>query len=133
MKRFNTHVNINVEITETGYSAHCEVFKNESIYTTGETLDQLKLNLVESINFLLSEKSMCIEEQNLILNVNLTEFFEFYKIINARQFAQRIGMNPTLLSQYANGKKKPSKRQKLKILTGLKSISNEIASLNFNP
>ncbi len=131
MKRFNQPINVNVEITQTGYSAYCEVFPNETIYTTGDTLEQLKSNILESTNFLLSDKSVFIEENNIQLNVDLHEFFEFYKLINAKYLAKRIGMNPTLLSQYVNGKKNPSKRQKLKILDGIKSVGTEISKLNF--
>ena len=131
MKKFNQIINVHVEITQTGYSAYCEVFPNETIYTTGDTLEQLKSNILESTNFLLSDKSVFIEENNIQLNVDLHEFFEFYKLINAKYLAKRIGMNPTLLSQYVNGKKNPSKRQKLKILDGIKSVGTEISKLNF--
>lgn len=131
MKKFNQIINVHVEITQTGYSAYCEVFPNETIYTTGDTLEQLKSNILESTNFLLSDKSVFIEENNVQLNVDLHEFFEFYKLINAKYLAKRIGMNPTLLSQYVNGKKIPSKRQKLKILDGIKSVGTEISKLNF--
>ncbi len=131
MKRFNQTINVNVEITQTGYSAYCEVLPNEKVYTTGDTLEQLKFNIIESINLLLSDKSAFVDEKNIQLNVDLHEFFEFYKLINARYLAKRIGMNPTLLSQYVNGKKNPSKRQKLKILDGIKSVGTEISKLNF--
>jgi len=131
MKQLRKTIDVNVEITQTGYSAYCEILPNETIYTTGETLEQLKRNIVESANFLLEEKSAFITENTIAINVDLTEFFEFHKLINSRYLAQRIGMNPTLLSQYVNGKKTPSKRQKLKILNGMKSVGAEISTLNF--
>jgi len=39
-------------------------------------------------------------------------------------------MNPTLLSQYVQGHKKPSDSQIEKILTGIQQIGKELAEIN---
>jgi DNA-binding transcriptional regulator YdaS (Cro superfamily) len=44
--------------------------------------------------------------------------------------AEKIGMNPTLLSQYIRGHKKPSPYQSRKILCGINKIGQELAEMN---
>jgi len=39
-------------------------------------------------------------------------------------------MNPTLLSQYVQGHKKPSENQTAKILTGIHQIGQELSDMN---
>ena len=48
----------------------------------------------------------------------LQRFFLTHKEINVAEFARRIGMNPTLLRNYINGFKKPSK-ERLKLFNML--------------
>jgi transcriptional regulator with XRE-family HTH domain len=131
MKKLISKFDINVEITDTGYSAYLIISVNESIFTTGENIDELLKNLVESINFLFEEKNQYIDRENLTLNLDFKQFFEFYKVLNAKYLAERIGMNPSLLSQYINGKKLPSEKQKIKLLLGLNTIGNELIQLKY--
>jgi len=44
--------------------------------------------------------------------------------------AERIGINPTLLSQYVQGRKLPTAKQADKILAGIHEIGNELSELN---
>lgn len=131
MKKLKSKFDINVEITDTGYSAYLIISANESIFTTGENIDELLKNLVESINFLFEEKNQYIDRDNLSLNLDFKQFFEFFKVLNAKYLAERIGMNPSLLSQYVNGKKLPSEKQKIKLLNGLNTIGNELIQLKY--
>jgi hypothetical protein len=131
MKKLISKFDINVEITDTGYSAYLFISANESIFTTGENIDELLKNLVESINFLFEEKNQYIDRENLTLNLDFKQFFEFYKVLNAKYLAERIGMNPSLLSQYVNGKKLPSEKQKVKLIHGLNSIGQELMQLKY--
>jgi len=131
MKKVKSKFDINVEITDTGYSAYLIISEGESIFTTGENIDELLKNLVESINFLFEEKDQYIDRENLTLNLDFKQFFEFYKVLNAKYLAERIGMNPSLLSQYINGKKLPSEKQKVKLIHGLNSIGQELMQLKY--
>ncbi len=131
MKKVKSKFDINVEITDTGYSAYLIISEGESIFTTGENIDELLKNLVDSINFLFEEKDQYIDRENLTLNLDFKQFFEFYKVLNAKYLAERIGMNPSLLSQYINGKKLPSGKQKVKLIHGLNSIGQELMQLKY--
>ncbi|MFN8320315.1 MAG: hypothetical protein U0V54_12930, partial [Saprospiraceae bacterium] len=67
--------------------------------------------------------------KSIELELDFKQFFEYYKVINAKHLAGRIGMNETLLSQYVNGIKKPSKKQVNRIVDGLHEIGRELMEL----
>ena len=51
-------------------------------------------------------------------------------MINSKTLAEKIGMNPTLLSQYVRGHKKPSEQQSRKIVYGINRIGQELAEMS---
>jgi transcriptional regulator with XRE-family HTH domain len=51
-------------------------------------------------------------------------------VINAKFLAKKIGMNETLLSQYVQGRKRPSDLQTNKILEGIHQIGRELSEIN---
>ena len=94
-----------VERTATGFSA----FANDyPIFTTGKTITEITTNLIDAFNLYLEDDGLRIEEKNIHLEIDLKQFFQYYRVINAKFLADRIGMNPTLLSQYVKGRKRPS-------------------------
>ncbi|MHA4894016.1 type II toxin-antitoxin system HicB family antitoxin [Pedobacter sp. PWIIR3] len=122
-----------VERTGTGFSAYSEDFENIPVGTTGETIEELRANIVEAYNSfaeLSGKKELSINDFSI--QIDVPQFFEYYKIINASALSSRIGMDKTLLSQYVNGHKKPSHKQIEKIMTGIKQLGNELASLELS-
>jgi len=117
-----------VERTKTGYSAYA---KNYPVATTGKDLIELKSNMVEALNLYFEEKNHPVSENDIIVSLDLSQFFEFYKVINAKAFSERIGMNQSLLAQYITGKKKPSALQTQRILKGVRQIGRELAEIRF--
>jgi hypothetical protein len=116
-----------VEKTETGFSA----FSNEyPVFTTGSSFTELQNNVVEAMNLFLFEKDQQISTANISFEIDLKQFFQYYRVINAKFLARRIGMNESLLSQYVQGKKKPSSAQTDRILLGIQEIGKELANLN---
>ena len=57
----------------------------------------------------------------------LQRFFLTHKEINVAEFARRIGMNPTLLRNYINGFKKPSKEREQEILGHIHKLGEELS------
>lgn len=57
----------------------------------------------------------------------LQRFFLTHKEINVAEFARRMGMNPTLLRNYINGFKKPSKEREQEILDHIHKLGEELA------
>ena len=120
-----------VERTNTGYSAYA---KDYPVGTTGGTLSELTDNMLEVMNFYfeeMEEKGKVIAEKDLKITLDLRQFFEFYKVINATALSERIGMNQSLLTQYISGIKKPSATQTRRILQGVQKVGRELAELNF--
>lgn len=127
MKKLRKKIEIEVEKTETGFSAYVE---NLGVYTTGRNVPELHSKLLEALNLANAEKGFEVGSDNLILNLDLRQFFQHYKVLNANFLACRIGMNPSLLSQYVRGKKKPSAKQRERIIRGIHSIGRELSELN---
>lgn len=119
-----------VEKTRTGYSAFA---KDYPVYTTGHTLEELKRQMIEALNLFFEEKKKLIKEKNLSIQLDLPQFFEFYKVINAKALSERIGMNQSLLAQYINGHKKPSFGQTQRILKGIQQVGQELANIQLLP
>jgi len=69
--------------------------------------------------------------EDLKFEIDFQQFFQYYRVINAKFLAKKIGMNPTLLSQYVQGRKKPSENQTEKILSGIHQIGKELMEIQF--
>jgi predicted RNase H-like HicB family nuclease len=119
-----------VEKTNTGYSAFADQYP---VCTTGNDLTELRYNILEALNlyFEVAENGRMIEETDYRIILDLPQFFDFYKVINAKAFSQRIGMNQSLLAQYIKGKKKPSAAQAKRILQGVQHLGRELSEISF--
>ena len=121
-------IEIIVEKTKTGYSAYAEKYP---VYTVGNTLDELKANILYALNLYFEKNDKTIGETDLKITLDLPQFFEFYNVINAKALSERIGMNQSLLAQYIKGIKKPSPHQTQRILQGVQQIGRELAEIRF--
>lgn len=120
-----------VEKTSDGFSAYAED-DNIQAATSADTMAELRINIVDAYNSVAELKGwpeVTIDEINVQLD--LPQFFDYYKIINASALGARIGMDKTLLSQYINGHKKAGPKQIQKILNGIKQLGRELSSLEF--
>lgn len=117
-----------VEKTDTGFSAFTE---NYPIYTTGSTMPEVTRNALEAAQLFFEEENSKISQEDLRFELEWKQFFQYYRVLNAKFLAAKIGMNPALLSQYVQGKKKPSIRQTNKILEGIQQIGKELSELRF--
>lgn len=121
-----------VEKTSTGYSAYAEDFDHVPVGTTGRDMATLKRNITDALNLYRDHKGLKpVSDKDIVILLDLQQFFEYYQEINAKSLSQRIGMNQTLLSQYINGIKKPSAKQVKKILEGVKALGRELTQLEF--
>jgi hypothetical protein len=117
-----------IEKTDTGFSAFAA---DLPVYTTGRNFYELKLNCLEALQLYYDENKKPLSVSNISLEIDLQQFFKYYRIINARFLAHRIGMNPSLLSQYVRGHKRPSARQTEKILRGIQEVGKELQKIGF--
>lgn len=116
-----------VEKTETGYSAYSESYP---IFTTAESVPVLINNSYEAVSLYFEETSIQMELNSIRFEIDFKQFFKSYRVLNAKFLAEKIGMNPSLLSQYVQGHKKPSIKQSEKILKEIHQIGQELSEIN---
>jgi len=127
MKTTIKKIKVTVEKTNTGFSAFCDDYP---IFTTGRTIPELIDNTFESANLYFEDDDIKLTHDNFKFEIDFKQFFKYYKVLNAKFLADKIGMNPTLLSQYVQGHKKPSDKQTEKILFGIHQIGQELSEIN---
>ena len=115
---------------DTGFSAHLAI-GDKFIGTEAEDMEELKINIIEALNLAYETEDISFNLEDITLKPDLSSFFEFYKVINAKALSERIGMNQSLLAQYINGIKKPSNNQTKRILNGVHRLGKELAAIQF--
>src|SRR4030042_7102393 len=118
-------IKILIEKSDTGFSAYAADYP---VYTTGNAINELIENIDEAFSLYFEGKQF--DPSQLSLQLDFKQFFRYYKVINSKALAEKIGMNPTLLSQYVRGHKKPSPRQSQRILYGINKIGQELAEMS---
>lgn len=116
-----------VETTDTGFSAYSD---NLPIFTTGKTIPELIRNAFEAAQLHFAGQDVALSHEDMKFEIDFQQFFQYYKVLNAKFLAEKIGMNPTLLSQYVQGHKKPSDKQTERILAGIHQIGQELSGIN---
>ena len=124
----NQKIEMIVERTKTGYSAYA---KKYPVATTGKNLPALKSNMLKALNLYFEDAGKFFTENDIKITLDLPQFFEFYKVINAKALSERIGMNQSLLAQYIGGQKTPSASQTQRILKSVNEIGKELAQISF--
>lgn len=127
MKTTIKKVKVTVEKTDTGFSAFSDDYP---IFTTGRTIPELIDNAFEAANLYFEDDNIKLTHDSLKFEIDFKQFFQYYKVLNSKFLADKIGMNPTLLSQYVQGHKKPSDKQTEKILFGIHQIGQELSEIN---
>jgi transcriptional regulator with XRE-family HTH domain len=115
-----------LERTRSGFSAYTESYP---VYTTSKKLESLMPLLHESAALYFDVDDAAAGKIRHIVHVDFRTFFAHYKVLNARILAERIGMNPTLLSQYIRGNKNPTLQQLQRISEGVKQIAKELTGV----
>ncbi|PKQ64785.1 hypothetical protein BZG02_02685 [Labilibaculum filiforme] len=125
-----------VEKTDTGYSAYTEDLIG--CVAAGDTFESVKENMREAIDFHLEglvEFDEVIPEKfqddyELIFDLDLYAFFDWVSGMLTRSGIANIsGLNASLVSQYANGLKTPSKRQLKKIEKGIHQFGADLQAI----
>ncbi|MEO6189472.1 MAG: XRE family transcriptional regulator [Saprospiraceae bacterium] len=120
-------VGLIVEKTRSGFSAYAE---DLPIYTTGKNLAELIGNAYEATQLYFEDGNKSSSSFKIQYHIDFKQFFQYYRVLNAKVIAEKIGMNPTLLSQYVQGKKKPSQFQTERIINAIHEIGIELSTIN---
>jgi len=118
-------ITVIIEKTKDGFSAYAEDYP---VFTTGQAMNELFDNIKEA--FILYFDDENFNDSLISYEIDFSQFFKYYKVLNSKALAEKIGMNPTLLSQYVRGHKKPSEEQSRRILYGINKIGQELAEMS---
>ncbi|XRE42379.1 hypothetical protein ACIVBQ_000583 [Tenacibaculum discolor] len=121
-----------IEKTSTGFSGYLKDVNG--VASIGDTISELKENLQEVLEYKIEYleemgKDASYLKRPLSYNVDLTQFFEHYKVINKSAFAEYIGINRSLFSQYTNGLTPLSSDKMLHITEGLHKLAHDIEDI----
>lgn len=131
---------IKVKIEKTNDGTYWGTTQNipGSVTADGSTLDELKENLKDAIELYIEtakEHDKEIYEKlgkgfEFELEIKLSEVFKNVKVLNKSQFAKRVGINPTLMRQYATKKSiYVSEKRAKEIQKGLHDLGEELLSI----
>lgn len=127
-----------LEKSEDNYSAY--IPELDGCIATGDTLDKVKQRIEEALDFHLAgmkEEGLDIPEvfQNdykLTYKIDIESLFNWFSgVLTKSGISKLTGMNQSLISQYANGMKKPSSKQVKKIEEAIHNFGEELLSIQF--
>lgn len=121
-----------IEKGEDGYWGRITEGKN-LITSFGETIVELKRNMNEAIELTYENEGSGPPEYEYELVVDIQEFFRINNYINITTLAEYIGMNSSLLRQYAKGIKFPSIKQVGRIESAVKEIGKQLMRTELQP
>lgn len=126
-----------IEKADNNYSAYIDGI--DGIVTTGNTIDEIKKNMVEAIELYVETckelELECPEElegdYQLNFKMDVKSLLEFYSGIFTKAGLERItGINQKQLWHYASGNRNPRPEQKIKIETALHKLGEDLLSIN---
>ncbi len=104
-----------------------------TIVGTGNSLAEIEASLQDGIDSAASvskdEDLEYWEQLKVELSLDVPSIFAYFGTLNVKAFAERIGMNRSLLQQYVSGKKMPGETQSIRILKGINDLGREYLAL----
>ncbi len=120
-----------IEKNNDGYWS--QVSELPGVFSSGTSVTELIKNSKEAIELFLEDSNVDVPPIEFDLLMDIQEFFNINKFINISSLAKRIGMNASLLRQYAKGIKFPSMEQVSKIEKEIKKIGEELSNTELQP
>jgi len=126
-----------IEKADNNYSAYIEGI--DGVIAVGKTVDEIKTNMIESIETLKSEcKELGCEVPKelkgyyeLAFKMDVKSLLDFYSGIFSKAGLERItGINQKQLWHYASGNRKPRPEQAMKLENALHKLGEELISIN---
>lgn len=126
-----------IEKADNNYSAYIEGL--DGVIAVGKTVDEIKKNMIESIETLKSEcKELGCEvpeeltgDYELVFKMDVKSLLDVYSGIFSKAGLERItGINQKQLWHYASGNRKPRPEQAMKLENALHKLGEELISIN---
>jgi predicted RNase H-like HicB family nuclease len=130
-------IQVIIERSATGFAAYIQVLPG--CIATGESVDEVKNGISEALAFHLEgmkEDQIKIPTEfstdyTLQYSFDLETFLAHYnRMLTKRALSRITGINESLLSQYATGRKHPRKKQTAKIEQGLHQFARELLQIS---
>lgn len=130
-------VKVIIERANNNYSAYVDGITG--IAVTGSSVDEIKIAMLEAIQFYVEEcKEMNCElpeeldgDYELAFRMDVESFLDFYSGIFSKAGLERItGINQKQLWHYASGGRKPRQEQVLKLESALHKLGEELLSIS---
>jgi predicted RNase H-like HicB family nuclease len=127
-----------VEASSTGFGIYVED-ENLPLTSYGQTIDEAKKDLKEVLKEMIAyykeqgkELPKAYNDGNLefVYKYDIASIFAHFGMLDATQFAKKIGMNSSLLRQYKTGHALASDKQKQKIEEGLHALGKELLEVH---
>jgi len=129
-------------IIEKGSDGFYSIYMPEiaGLYGTGVTEYEAKENLMEAIDAAIEHVeetgdktyyAPLMKNLSIEYTYDLSGFFKTYNFFDVTAFANRIGVNASLMRRYKTGMKKASTTQKAKILEGIHAVADELHAVKF--
>lgn len=122
------------------YSAYCPgtSWKNKySFGGFGSTVDEAKEDFISSIEEIKSlyrkntgKEADELDNLYIIWTYDIPSLFDYFPYINISRFAEKAGINPSKMRQYASGSAFPGEEMLNRILSAFRAISNELADVD---
>lgn len=125
-------VEVIVEYAGKNLSAY---IKDAPIFTVGNDLKEIELNMREAIELYLEDNpnpcEVLSDEFEMKYRIDTATFLNYYSNIFTKAALSRItGINERQLWHYAAGVHKPRSKQTEKIQKGIKSLTKELEAIN---
>ena len=125
-----------IEASSTGFGVYSDSLPGITGY--GDTIEEAKQDILDAMQDVLESHEEDGTTPPLFLNngnikfvfkYDIASIFEHFGVLDATQFAKKIGMNASLLRQYKSGHALASDKQKQKIEAGLHALGRELLSI----
>ena len=130
----NKRIIATIEASSTGFGIYSDDLPGITGY--GDTIEAAKEDIKSAIDEVVksykkNEAPAALNNGNIMFQYryDIGSIFEYFGMLDATNFAKKIGMNPSLLRQYKTGKTLASDKQKKKIEEGLHSLGRELLSV----
>jgi predicted RNase H-like HicB family nuclease len=126
-----------IEKADNNYSAYIDGV--DGVIAVGKTVDEIKKNMIESIETLKSQcKDLGCEvpeeltgDYELVFKMDVKSLLDVYSGIFSKAGLERItGINQKQLWHYASGNRKPRPEQAMKLENALHKLGEELISIN---
>ena len=110
-----------------------QILEIPEVFCHAENISSLKLNCDEVYELFCEANGIKCKTLEYEFVIDLTQFFELNDYINISNLAKRIGINQSLLRQYAKGIKYPGIKQVEKIQKAVHQVGQELIATKLKP